>query len=198
MATTYGFGHGIFSKYSFFTFWLDRAIKARLPEAPDPQKPVALRALAVADGWVGDFAPIGSWNPIMPAKQAKGLAAPVWFPDEYTAWGWRAFHSNCTDIEMRQPAVPYSKASAYSSDMANGYGGHLRAGAQVTCAAAVTGDYVRIEFYDGNIKLGEATAPSWSVQATLPSERGVRAIHAVGIRPDGSRAASRPAFAIAE
>ena len=78
-------------------FYLDRCIRARMPETmPAAGQPVKLKPTLRENGWVGDFDPIGSWNPIAPAKSGKLNHAkyPVWFPDEYTAWSSRSYHSS--------------------------------------------------------------------------------------------------------
>lgn len=196
VATTYGAKHGIFSKFGYFAAWLDRCIQLRMPATlPEPGKPVPLKALKLADGWAGDFAPMGSWNPIAPMKDAKGFVAPVWFPDEYTAWMWRSYHSNASDIKITGPSVPYGQSGWGSGGV--GYGRALSVGSTVTFVASVTGPYTKVEFYDGNIKMGEAAAAPWSAEAKL-EYRGVRAFHAIGIRADGTRSASQCAFTTVE
>ena len=95
-ANTYGFGHGIYSKYNFFAAYLDRCIHARLPdEMPPPGEPVKLKPIMREQGWVGDFAPISEWNPIARADsaEAEAMQYPAWMPDEYAAWMWRSYHS---------------------------------------------------------------------------------------------------------
>ena len=48
---------------------------------------------------------------------------------------------------------------------------------------------------DGNRVVGGASAPTWTVEG-VKLQPGLRVLFAVGIRGDGSRAASRPALAI--
>ena len=195
-ATTYGSKHGIFSKFGYFAAWLDRCIQLRMPEElPEPGKRVVLKLLKLEDGWAGDFAPMGSWNPIAPVKEAKGFALPIWFPDEYTAWMWRSYHSDASDIKITAPSVPYGQNGFGSGGI--GYGRAMKVGSTATFTAAVTGPYIKVEFYDGNIKLAEVSAAPWSTQAKL-EHRGVRAFHAIGIRSDGTKAASQCALTTVE
>lgn len=75
-ASTYGFPHGIYSKYNFFMAYLDRCIAVRMPEEmPPPGKPVKLKPITLEQGWVGDFNPVGEWNPIAPFPQAAGWSS---------------------------------------------------------------------------------------------------------------------------
>ena len=62
-------------------------------------------------------------------------------------------------------------------------------------SAEVTGDYLRVEFHDGNRVLGEATEAPWTLEG-VELEAGLRVLFAVGVKADGSRSASRPALAI--
>lgn len=93
--------------------YLDRCIALRMPDKmPKPGKPVKLKPVVREDGWVGDFDPISAWNPIASVKSGKLSSPkyPVWFPDEYAAWSWRAYHSSCTDLEITAPRLTYQKA----------------------------------------------------------------------------------------
>ncbi len=73
--------------------------------------------------------------------------------------------------------------------------GPLAAKDRHTFSAKVTGDYVKVEFHDGNRIVGEAsTAPRQLYGVTL--DPGLRVLFAVGVKSDGARATSRPAFVI--
>lgn len=200
-ATTYGFGHGIYSKFNFFMVFLDRTIALRMPsELPPAGEKVTLRPVVRREGWVGDFDPISSWNPISPANSDKANQAkyPVWLPDEYAAWAWRSYHSNCRDLEITGPKFPYSKRNGKwggEGDCGMGYGGYLAANSTHTFAAKVKGPYERIEFHDGDQLLGEAISPKWELTG-VKLKPGLRVLFAVGVNQDGSRSASRPAIVI--
>lgn len=201
-ATTYGFGHGIYSKYSFFAAYLDRCIALRMPdEMPPPGEPVKLKPVVREHGWVGDFDPVGSWNPIAPAGSDQLAAAkyPVWLPDEYAAWMWRSYHSSCDDLEITGPKLVYAKRNNQwgGSDCGLGYGGPLSATDAHTFSAKVKGDYAKIEYHDGDRIVGEASDVPWEVQH-VKLEPGLRVLFAVGVKPDGQRSASRPAFVIVQ
>ena len=165
-ATTYGHGHGIYSKFNFFMVYLDRCIQARMPEKmPHPGQRVKLKPALRENGWVGDFDPIGSWNPIAPAKQGaiKGARYPVWFPGEYTAWSWRAYHSSCTDLKITGPRYAYSKIEGKwggNGACGLGYGGYPSAEEDHIFSTSATGDYQKVLFYDGNQILEEASGPN--------------------------------------
>ena len=199
-ATTYGHGHGIYSKFNFFMAYLDRCIQARMPDKkPAPGQPVKLKLLKRANGWVGDFDPISSWNPIAPAKSGKLDSAkyPVWFPDEYAAWMWRAYHSACTDIEITGPKFVYRKKDGKwgGPECGLGYGGYISTADPATFSAKVNADYVKVEFHDGNRIVGVAEKEPWKFEG-VTLKPGLHAFFAVGVTGDGKRSASRPAFAI--
>ena len=129
------------------------------------------------------------------AKEAK---YPVWFPDEYAAWSWRAYHSSCTDLKITGPKHPYSKIDGKwggNGACGLGYGGYLSAKEEHILSANVKGDYEKIRFHDGNQLLGEASGPEWSLPP-LKLQPGLRVLFAVGVKADGSHSASRPAMVI--
>ena len=197
-ASTYGFSHGIYSKYNFFMFYIDRCIKLRMPKKmPPPGEPVTLKPIVREEGWVGDFDPIGGWNPIESAKAGKLKPKyPVWFPDEYAAWAWRSYHSSNTDIEMTSPRFTYgTKRAKKGPDWGLGYGGRLSASDQHVISAETQGDYVKMEFRDGHQVLGEVAKAPWKLEG-VTLKAGLHVLFAVGIRADGSRSACRPAIII--
>jgi hypothetical protein len=109
LANTYGFGHGIYSKFNFFMAYLDRCITLRLPAKTPLGTPTKLRPSRREDGWVGDFNDVSEWNAIAPFKEAKGMISPQWLPDEYAAWMWRSYHSAKPDLKLSAPVVAYRK-----------------------------------------------------------------------------------------
>lgn len=199
-ANTYGFEHGIYSKYNFFAAYLDRCIRRRMPdELPPPGEPVKLKPIVREQGWLGDFDPIGEWNPIARADsaEAKGMKYPAWLPDEYAAWMWRSYHSATPDLKLTGPVIEYSKNDGKwgGPQCGLGYGGYLKAADSHTFTAATSGAYDKVIFHDGDQVLGETTASPWTLEGVqLPA--GLHALFAVGVKNDGSRIASRPAFVI--
>lgn len=198
-ASTYGFGHGIYSKFNFFVAYLDRCIALRMPETMPPGEPFRLKPVVRSEGWVGDFAPVGAWNPIVPADspEAESFKYPSWMPDEYSAWTWRSYHSTAPNILLTGPRVEYRKKDGKwgGPDCGLGYGGPIDASEPQTFSAKVGDGYERVEFHDGDKIVGTATGPDWTVQG-VRLDTGLRALFVVGVRPDGSKAASRPAFVI--
>ena len=197
-ASTYGFSHGIYSKYNFFMAYLDRCIRTRMPaEMPPPGKPVRLKPVVRSEGWVGDFHPISEWNPIARADSnaAKSMKFPGWLPDSYAAAMWRSYHSAQPDIRMTEPVIPYGRTNR-GPKMGLGYGGYLEAGKPLTLSAESAGNYSKVEFYDGDLLLGTASSVPWTVK-DIKLEAGLHALHAVGITADGKHTASQPAMAIA-
>ena len=142
---------------------------------------------------------ISSWAPIATVKSGKLKDAeyPSWMPDEYAAWSWRAYHSSCTDIQITGPKVSYSKHDGKwgGTICGLGYGGFLSSTDKHDFRAAVKGDYIKIEFYDGHHKLGEATKAPWDLK-DISLEQGLHVLFAVGVKADGTRAACRPALVI--
>jgi hypothetical protein len=199
-ANTYGFPHGIFSKFNFFMAYLDRCIALRLPaETPPAGQPTKLRPVVPEDGWVGDYNPVGQWNPIAPFKEAKGMFSPVWLPDEYAAWMWRSYHSAKPDIKLTAPVIEYRKKDGKwgGPECGLGYGGSVKAGTPLRFGAEVGGDYAKVEFHDGHRVVGTVQSAPWQAD-DIKLERGLHALFAVGVTADGSRSASRPAFLIVE
>ncbi|HXG08548.1 MAG TPA: hypothetical protein VNK04_02055 [Gemmataceae bacterium] len=199
-ANTYGFPHGIYSKFNFFMAFLDRCIALRLPtETPPPGQPTKLKPIHIEDGWAGDYNEIGQWNTITPVKEAKGMVSPVWLPDEYAAWMWRSYHSARPDIHLTAPKLEYSKRGGRwgGPECGLGYGGYLKASEPHRFVADTKGNYVKVEFHDGHRIVGTAVQAPWQVDG-IKLEPGLHALFAVGVRKDGTRQASRPAFVIVE
>lgn len=189
-ASTYGFKHGVYSKYGFFVAYLDRCIRAKVPAGPLPAD-FKLTPWVKEDGWVGDFNPQSEWAPIAPYKEAKGMIAPVWLPDEYAAWVWRAYHSAKPDLKVTAPVTEYHGGDR--SDCGVGYSKPTPAGTPVRVAAEVKGTYAKVEFYDGNKLLGTANKAPYGIDG-IRFEKGLHALIAVGVGADGKRVSSRPAF----
>lgn len=201
-ANTYGFDHGIYSKYNFFAAYLDRCIQARLPnEMPPPGDPVKLKAVVREQGWVGDFDPISEWNPIAKADSAdaKSMKYPSWLPDEYAAWMWRSYHSAAPQIKLTGPVIEYSKNDGKwgGPQCGLGYNGKLAADKAYVLSAAATTDFVKVEFHDGDRIIATDEKAPWQADG-LKLSPGLRVLFAVGVTADGERQASRPAFAIVE
>jgi len=199
-ANTYGFPHGIYSKYSFFVAFLDRCITLRLPaETPPPGQPTLLRPLVREAGWVGDYNEVGQWNAIAPVSEAKGMVEPVWLPDAYAAWMWRSYHSASPDVKLTGPVIEYRKADGKwgGPECGLGYGGQLPAGSPLKFSASATGAYEKIEFHDGDQIVGTDFAAPWEVSG-VKLDRGLHALFAVGVKADGTRQASRCAFAVVD
>lgn len=197
-ANTYGFSHGIYSKFNFFMAFLDRCIEQRLPEKQPPAgEPVVLKPATIKDGWAGDYNEMGEWNAIAPAKDARGMVSPIWLPDEYAAWMWRSFHTHQPDIKLTAPIVEYRKRDGKwgGPECGLGYGGSVAAGTPLKFAATLTGEYEFIEFYDGQTIVGTASSKDPQV-GDVKLSRGLHALFAVGVKPDKTRRASRPAFLV--
>jgi hypothetical protein len=199
-ATTYGFPHGIYSKYNFFAAYLDRCIALRLPdEMPPPGRAVKLKPIDRAKGWVGDFNEIGEWAAIAPFGEAKGMVAPTWLPDAYAAWTWRSYHSAKPDLKLTAPVIEYRKAGGQWGGKECGLGYHapVAAGTALRFAAETAVEFAKVEFHDGDRIVGTAEKGPWQVEG-IKLERGLRALFVVGVKSDGSRQASRPAFLVVE
>lgn len=201
-ATTYGFGHGIYSKYNFFAAYLDRCIQRRLPQSmPTPGEAVTVESIDRQSGWIGDFDPVSEWNPIAVAgsADAANMKYPCWFPDEYTAWMWRAYHSANPKLRLSSPVVEYRKfGDKWGGPQCGlGYGGYLQSGDSHTFSATAAEEFVEVRFHDGNRILGTVTKTPWELSG-VKLQPGLRAVFAVGVRANGEQSASRPAFVIVE
>ncbi|HEX8915095.1 MAG TPA: hypothetical protein VF796_22275 [Humisphaera sp.] len=199
-ASTYGFPHGIYSKYNFFVAYLDRCIALRLPpETPPPGQPVKLRPVDLKAGCAGDYLPVSQWNPIAPYAEAKGMLAPQWMPDAYAAWMWRSYHSANPDLKITGPVFEYRKKDGKwgGPDCGLGYGNVVKPGTPLTFSAETSGTYAQVEFHDGDKIVGTATAAPWKVDG-VKLDRGLHALFAVGVTADGKRTASRPGFLVVD
>jgi hypothetical protein len=197
-ANTYGFPHGIYSKFSYFAAYLDRCIAARLPpELPPAGQPVTLKPLKWSDGWAGDFNAVGEWNPIAPVAEAKGMVDPQWFPDAYAAHMWRAYHTAKPDLKLTAPIVEYRKKDGKwgGPECGLGYGGIVATGTSLAFAAEGKGEYAKVEFRSGDRILGTTGNAPWKLDG-VKLDRGLHALYAVGIRADGTMSSSRAAFLI--
>ena len=196
-ANTFAFPHGIYSKWNFFMLFLHRLIGLRLPEETPPAgQPTKLRPITKEQGWVGDYNPVAEWNPIAPFAKAEGMVAPTWLPDEYAAWSWRAYHSANPDLKLTAPIVEYRKGGN-RKECGLGYGNVMKAGVPMTFAAEAKGNYVKIEFHDGDKIVGVAEKAPWQV-GNIKLERGLRALFAVGVTAGGDRKVSRAAFLVVD
>jgi hypothetical protein len=192
-ANTYGFPHGVYSKFNFFAFYLDRCIKHRLPrELPEDGKAVKLKPWVREDGWVGDYNEVGNWAAIAPYKEAKGMVDPQWLPDEYAAWAWRAYHTHSPELRLTAPVVEYRK-SGDRKDCGFGFGPAVAPGTPLEFAAEGKDEFVKVEFRDGDKLLGVAEKAPWKLDG-VKLDRGLHALIAVGVRTDNTRTSSRPAF----
>jgi hypothetical protein len=195
-ATTYGFPHGIYSKFFFFMAYLDRCILARMPnETPPPGRKTELKPIHLEDGWAGDFMPVSEWNPIARYKDAKGMIQPIWLPDEYAAWMWRSYHSANPDLKITEPVLEYRKKDGKwgGPECGLGYGNVVSSQTPLRFAAESKGSYSRLEFYSGNSMIGSVTSAPYAIEGIkLPA--GLHALFVVGISADGIKKASRPAF----
>ncbi len=195
-ANTFGFKHGIYSKFNFFAAYLDRCISLRMPdEMPAAGQPVKLKPLDPSKGWVGDFNEISEWAAIAPAKEARGMIGPTYLPDEYFAWAWRSYHSANPDLRIVAPVQEYRAGGGKQYGL--GYGGQVTADAPLKFAAESKGEYAKIEFRDGNRLLGTADKAPWQVE-NVKLSRGLHVLFAVGVTAEGGSKASRPAFLIGE
>jgi hypothetical protein len=195
-ATTYGFPHGVYSKWNFFQAYMDRCIRARLPDAPpEPGKPVKLKPVSLDAGWCADFADVSEWVPIAPSKGAKGMVSPQWLPDEYAAWVYRAYHTANPDLKVTSPVREYARGNKKGCGL--GYGEAVKAGAPLALAAEGKGEYAKVEFRSGDAVLAVCEKAPWKAEG-VKLARGLHALIAVGVRADGTRTSSRPAFLTVE
>jgi hypothetical protein len=197
-ANTYGFPHGIYSKFSYFAAYLDRCIAYRLPaEMPAPGQPVPLKPWKLEDGWAGDFNPVGEWNAIAPVKEAKGMVDPQWFPDAYAAAMWRSYHTAKPEVKLTGPVIEYRKKDGKwgGPDCGMGYGRVVAPGDPLVFSAEGNNSYAKMEFCSGDKVLGTAVKAPWQLEG-VKLDRGLHVLYAVGVTADGSRSASRPGFLI--
>jgi hypothetical protein len=156
---------------------------------------VPLKPWRLEDGWAGDFAPVGEWNPIASVKLAHGMVDPQWFPDEYAAWVCRAYHTSQPDLWITGPVVPYGRSKDQQRFVNGGssYSPPTPAGTPLTLTAEGQANYAGVEFYAGNQLLGRVERPPWQLES-IKFARGLHALHAIGVRADGTRSNSRLAF----
>jgi hypothetical protein len=102
-------------------------------------------------------------------------------------------------VKLTGPVTEYSKNDGKwgGPRCGLGYGGTLKASQPHTFQAEAKGDCKKVEFHDGDQIIGTAMQAPWRVEG-VKLEPGLRVLFAVRVQPDGTRRASRPAFAIVE
>jgi hypothetical protein len=191
-ANTYGFPHGIYSKFNFFMAFLDRCIRLRLAEDG------SVLPVSAAQGWAGDYNVVGEDNQIAPAAAARGMVSPIWLPDEYAAAMWRSYHSHAPQVKMMSPVIEYRKKDDKwgGPECGLGYGGEASVDDPLTFSLSAAGEFAKFDFYDGHQLLGTVEKASESLKE-VRLDRGLHALYAVGVRADRTRSTSRPGFLIA-
>lgn len=210
-ATTYDFNHGVYSKWNLFAIYLDRCIKARLPDSlPAPGQQVKIKPVDRANGWVADFNEFTNWAAIAPYREARGMVSPMWLPDAYSAWAYRAFHSQDPQLAMVSPVREYLSSSHFPQGDRGpcglGFGGiEGRVGTPIILEAGPRiyldkkkrepGEwpYAKVIFHDGDRVLGTVENAPWKLDG-VKLEAGLHALFAVGVQADGSQDCSRPAL----
>ncbi len=179
--------------------WMNAVIEARLPrDASALDAPPKLRDLKLEDGWLGDttkisnqWASIESWSGF---KGEKSRAA--WFPNRAVAFVWRAWQTKDSPVVLEASAADGSAnlpawSQKSSRDLMLNPGVDVHLGVNIGEGIAVK----KVQFLDGDIVLGEMTAPPWQFNWRGPS-RGAHAVHAIWEGNDGRRGAVNPALIV--
>jgi hypothetical protein len=169
---------------SFVLF--DDAIAARLPAEIKAGEPVALRDIAVQDGWLGEVA---SWDkdgkrPAIAAYENYNgeRAGACWFPSQRSAATWQAFVSASNEVKLVRPA-----------GLGDGqeFVAH-RAGEPISVALSIAGilKAPRVELWNGAERLAERISAPWEFEVRLPP--GIHALYAVAHLDGQAERCSRP------
>lgn len=214
-AVHFDFPHGMWGKQVMYWMFMDQIVKARVPfDEVVRDKPVALAPMREEDGWLGDAdymaAKGGNWTDrIAPFAAYDGdKSHAVWLPSEYFAWVWRAqCVKNDTPLEIEGPVTRYKRGGPRR----NARGETFNCGLGVSRSFAPSEIFditvelrvgaarvAKVEFHDGNIKLGESTRPPFTLSGVSLPDPGIHALIAVATLTDGSRGASHPAPLVIE
>lgn len=167
-----------------FVFF-DDAIARRVPKDAPADKAVKLADVPLEDGWLGDPA---SWSRDgkLPAVAVwKDFAGErenaCWFPSARTAAVWQAFVGASNEVTITEPpglgdGQPFALHSAKKP-----------VAVKVKLAAGLKAG--RVELWDGDQRVGEATEAPWAFEVKLTP--GVHALYAT-VGNAGDRLTSRP------
>jgi hypothetical protein len=125
------------------------------------------------------------------------MVTPVWLPDAYAAWSWRAYHTAKPDIKLTSPVVEYRAKGENRKECGLGYGNVMKPGTPLAIAAETTGQYAKMEFRSGGKVLGVSEKAPFRIEG-IRLERGLHALFAVGVSANGERKASRAAFLVVD
>jgi PKD repeat protein len=179
-------GHDLYDEYAnqgmALDFgYMDRVIRARYPASMNPGKqpnqPVELLPIPEEDGWlaenIGDsatpgFIPIAAWS-----DYAGARTNACWMPDEAAARLYQA-HASFTGIvgdvpHQSQPQITYPNEMQV-----------IGPGQPITVAMSprALANVSLVEFFDGAVKVGERSAPPWTVTLADP-EPGIHGVSVV-------------------
>lgn len=166
--------------------FLDDVIARRVPKESDPGKPVKLADYPLEDGWLGDTSTWGKDGrlPVVALwREFKGdRAQACWFPSARTAATWQTFVGATKDVTITEPAG-LGDGQAFVAHTA-------AKPVVVKLALAAALKPMKVELWDGDVRLAEKAEAPWAFEAKL--KPGIHPLYAV-VRQDGQdQRTSRP------
>lgn len=164
--------------------FLDDVIARRVPKDAPTDKPVKLADVPLEDGWLGDPTTWGRDGRVATAAwpDFKGNRDKAcWFESKRTAAVWQAFVGASKEVTITEPpglgdGQPFELHSAKKPVKV-----------AVKLAPGLKAD--RVEFWDGDKLIGEATQAPWALEVKLTP--GIHALYAT-VGPVNDRLTSRP------
>ncbi len=165
--------------------FLDDVIARRLPADTSADKPLALNAFPLEEGWIGDQSTwskdgtrpaIHAWND-SPTERTQCC----WLPSKRVAAAWQSFVAGTKEITINEPG-----------GLGDGQKFELHPASQpVAVKLTVDGRLkpARVELWDAEQRLAERTAEPWAFEASL--KPGIHALFATVQGTDNSVRNSR-------
>ena len=187
--------HGTIDWEGFALIYFHRLIDYRFPENFSPKEEVPqLRNISENEGWLSSVPdsknPFPKLYPFSEYPGDKSLAS--WMPDEYLSWVWRAYVSTQPDVAIINPQqVPQEGKSDLMVPLI------MQSSMTLTAEKLNTSkEIIHVEFYDGNIRLGETTNEPYSISACL--ETGPHALIAIATDSEGKKTSSKPVMILVD
>ena len=195
----WGCAHDFANSATMFIPWCEAIAAMRLPKYPPRSGgPVKLRDVKLADGWLGQSPKIETTlATVAPYNEYEGdKTKTVWLPSRSVAFIWRAIQSKDPPVVLQASSSDGStklpKANPKSErQMTTAPGASITLRAIVRKGCSIS----KIEYYDGDRPIGEATKAPWSFEWTQ-APAGLRPVWAMWTSSEGKKGVSNPALII--
>ena len=151
--------------------WIQSIADLRYPENPDVRKPIPLRDIKFADGWLGDRTTInGTYATVAPVAEYKGdPAKATWFPDRATAFVWRAWQCKDSPVDLTAQTKDGShKLPAFQPRKSFGLSVPPGKDLVLGVSPKKKTELKSVRFFHGDTLLGTAKAAPWQITWDAP------------------------------